>query len=38
MNIEFDEVFVQDFSDHALEMALGGAQGAHTNRPLSYYC
>ena len=27
MNIELDEVFVQDFSDEALEMAAGGAQG-----------
>jgi hypothetical protein len=27
MNIELDEVFVQDVSDDALEMAAGSAQG-----------
>ena len=27
MNIELDEVVVQDVSDDALELAVGGAQG-----------
>ena len=30
MNIELDEVVVQDFSDYALELAAGGAQGGPT--------
>lgn len=35
MNIELDEVVVQDFSDNALELAAGGAQGgAYTNPPM----
>lgn len=38
MNIELDEVVGQDVSDDALELATGGVLGAHTNRPLSYYC
>ena len=31
MNIELDEVVVQDFSDEALELAAGGAQGGQTH-------
>jgi hypothetical protein len=27
MNIELDDVFAQDISDDALELAAGGAQG-----------
>ena len=33
MNIELDEVVVLDFSDDALELAAGGAQGG----PASYW-
>ncbi len=37
MNIELDEVVVQDVSDDALELAVGGAQGGRVSYWLSPY-
>ena len=38
MNIELDEVVVQDFSDEALELAAGGAQGGEPTWVTRCFC